>query len=72
MGEKVSEQLNDLYDLNNTKFIIIADENYFLPLIHYLPHMDTPLEGVGCGSVGYDQLNNYVNDYLKKQCINGR
>lgn len=67
-GRKVAEQLNELYDLNNTRFIIIADENYYMPLTNHLTHIDTPLEGVGCGPEGYNQLDEYVvNNSARKE-----
>jgi len=65
-GKSVAKQLEALYDLNNTKFIIIADNDYCLALKPYLPNIDMPLNGVGCGPDGYNQLDAYVNTFLAK------
>jgi len=65
-GIDVAKQLQKLYDLDCTRFVVIADESYFIPLIPHLPYMDTPLKGVGCGPAGYDQLDVYINNFNKK------
>ena len=65
-GNEVATQLSMLYDLNNTRFIVIADRNYCSALLPYLPSMDMPLHDVGCGPTGYAQLDNYVKQFVQE------
>ena len=45
-GAKVAGQVKSRYNVNETKFIVLAGADYFVPLKPYLPYMKTPLEGV--------------------------
>ena len=66
-GSEVIAQIGELYDVNTTKFIIIADEDYYTALEAHLPYMDAPLKGIGCGPQGYEQLDEYVQEFLQKR-----
>ena len=68
-GKDVAMQLNELYDFNNTRFIVIADDDYCTALKPCLPAMDTPLEGFGCSSEGYYQLDAYVKQFVSMMDI---
>lgn len=62
-GEEVATQLKELYDVSKTRFVIIAEDDYYTPLAPHLPSMDTPLEGVGCGPDGFEQLDAYIKNF---------
>jgi len=59
-GELVAKELSEIYDLDKTRFIVIADDDYCSALLPYLKHMDKPLNGVGCGPAGYEQLDSFL------------
>lgn len=63
-GSEVVEQLKRRYDVSKTRFIVIADEDYYSALEAHLPYMETPLKGVGCGAQGYKHLDEYVQGFL--------
>jgi len=71
-GNGITEHLSEHYDINNTKFIVIADEDYCLPLLKNLPFMDMPLEGVGCGPDGYEQLDEYIRNFNAENIVYNR
>jgi len=48
-GIKVAEQIRSRFDVNETKFIVLAGADYFVPLIPHLPNMEVPLKGVSMG-----------------------
>ena len=48
-GKKVSEQIMSRFNVDDTKFIILAGADYSLPLRPYLPNIELPLKGVRIG-----------------------
>ena len=62
-GEKVVKQIKELFDVNETNFIVIAGADYFIPLRTHLPNMQAPLEGVGRGNVRFTTLDTFINKY---------
>ena len=69
-GKSVAEQLTKLYDIDKTKVIVLADNDYCSALKPYLPCMDTPLEGFGCDPKGYNQLDAYVISFIENSTQN--
>jgi hypothetical protein len=43
-ASKVYNQLSKLFDLNDTRFIMLAGKDYYQYLIGYLPHHSIPME----------------------------
>jgi len=68
-GNEVVNQLSGLYNINNTKFVVIADDDYCFALSHNPLFIDMPLKGVGCGPAGYEQLDDYVRKYNLNKSI---
>ena len=64
-GKNVTEQLESLYKFSDTQFIVLADDDYSSALKPYLPNIEVPLEGIGCGPGGYNQLDDYVCRFIK-------
>jgi hypothetical protein len=46
-GKKVIEQLGEVADLKNDKFIILAGQDYLTPIQNSLTNIEEPLKGVG-------------------------
>jgi len=64
-GKAVADQLMCLYDFSNTRFVILADDDYSSALQPFLPNTDLPLNGIGCGHEGYSQLDLYISNLTK-------
>lgn len=45
-GRKVSDQLAERFDIDNTCFVFLAGEKYVAPLRKYLGHYSEPLKGI--------------------------
>ncbi|OOS24753.1 hypothetical protein B0681_06355 [Moraxella porci DSM 25326] len=48
-GDVVANQLSQVCDLNHDKFIILAGNNYLMPLQRHLSHIELPLVGMRIG-----------------------
>ena len=57
-GKRVAEQLKLSFDVSETMFVVLADANYFIPLMPHLPNMKMPLKNVllGCRLSKIDEL----------------
>ena len=48
-AERVLNQLKEVSDINNDKFIFLAGEKYRKYIIQHLPNYEIPLKGLGIG-----------------------
>jgi len=62
-GEKVANQIKELFNIDNTNFIVIAGADYFVPLRPHLPNMLTPLKNVGRGNIRFATLDAFIEKY---------
>ena len=49
-GNRVANQISELYDVNKTKFLILAGRDYYAPLQSHLPHIQLPLYRLNQGN----------------------
>lgn len=48
-GIRVAEQIKSRFNVSETRFIVLAGADYFVPLLPHLPNMEVPLKGVTMG-----------------------
>jgi hypothetical protein len=48
-AKTVAAQIGNIYDIQNTEFVIFAGSDYYAPLQDHLPHIQLPLRGLRQG-----------------------
>ncbi len=61
-AKQVLSELKERYDIETTKFIILAGKDYYEFLEQVLPNTELPLKGLGMGNT-----NSFLKNYIERE-----